>query len=134
VLQRFVEANGWQPAVVPLFTNVILSSADADNLGHALWVNKIAAAERVFLTVNGKDDTLAKSTEGRPASAVALGLNPGAVLADAATYATISIDAHEVFTKRPDHPELSGFFGAAFDGRDIPLGQALPGPGRRFRL
>src|ERR1051326_1842550 len=136
VLQRFVEINnGWRPSASgALFTNVILSSADADNLGHAAWVEKIAAVERVFITVNRNDDTLVRSHEGRQPTAVALGLDPGELLSEAATYALISINAHEIFTKRTDHQEISTFFAAAFEGREIPLGDPLPAPGRRFRL
>lgn len=136
VVQRYVERNGsWRrPDAGRLFTNVILSSADADNLDHPKWVDKIAAVERLFVTVNGSDDTLVRSKEGRPASAVALGLDPGGLLSEAATYARIDIQAHEIFTRRPEHPELVSFFAAAFDGKEIPLGERLSAPGKQFRL
>jgi hypothetical protein len=136
VLQKHIEKNnglGGQTAG-PTFTNVVISSADADNIGHAAWVDKIAGIENVFITTNPIDPTLAESNEGRPANAVALGRDPGSELSQDATYALISIKAHEIFTKRPDHPELSNFFGASFASTAVPLGTPLPPPGRRFRL
>ena len=125
VVQTYVQQNGgWRsPGDGRLFANVVLSSADADNLGHPAWVDKIAAVERVFVTVNPIDPTLEESVEARQPSAVALGRDPGAPLANAATYAMLQINAHEIFTKKPDHPEISKFFDAAFKGS----GQTQPG-------
>jgi len=136
VLQKYIEQNNGfrRQTAGPTFTNVLISSADADNIGHATWVDKIANVEHVFITTNPDDPTLVKSDEGRPANAVALGRNPGNALSQGATYAVISIKAHEIFTKRLDHPELSNFFGTSFVSDVVPLGVALPPPGRRFRL
>ena len=130
VVQTYVKQNGgWRsPGAGRLFSNVVLSSADADNLGHPAWVNQIAAVERVFVTVNPVDPTLEDSTEARQPNAVALGRDPGGVLSNAATYAMLEIKAHEIFTKRPEHPEISKFFDAAFKG----AGEAQPG--QRIRL
>jgi pimeloyl-ACP methyl ester carboxylesterase len=135
VVERYVEQNGgWRsPGQGPLFSNVVLSSADADNIGHPVWVDKIASVERVFVTVNPMDPTLEDSVEARQPNAVALGRNPGPPLSNTATYAMLEVKAHEIFTKRPEHPEISNFFAAAFSG-NVPAGEALPAPGHRIRL
>lgn len=131
VLQRYIENNaGWRtPGAGRLFDNVVISSADADNLGHAAWVDKIAAVERVFLTVNPSDPTLAKSKEGRQPNAGPLGINPGNVLSSKAIYVDIKIEAHEVFSKGHGHAEIERFFADALAGKDPSSGAR-----GRFRL
>ena len=119
VLQRYIEKNGWPaPVGAPLFRNVIVSSADADNLGHTAWVDRIAAVERVFITLNPKDPILEDSKEKRQPNALPLGMNPGNALSAEARYVDITIGAHEVFSKGHGHPEIERFFAAAFAGDD----------------
>jgi len=130
VVQTYVQQNGgWRsPGQGRLFANVVLSSADADNLGHPAWVDKVAEVERVFVTINPVDPTLERSVEARQPNAIALGQEPGAVLSNVTTYAMLQIKAHEIFKKRPEHPEISRFFDSAFKG-----GGAV-NPGQRIRL
>lgn len=135
VLQKYVDTVGWRPpAGQARFNRVVLSSADADNLGHAAWVDKIASVERVFVTVNPSDSVLKRSKEARAPNAAALGLVPGDVLAQHPMYVHIDLDGHEVFTRGRRHPEIERFFAAVFAGTEIPPGDPLPPPGRRFRL
>lgn len=116
VLQRTIERNGWRGTA--LFDNVVISSADADNIGHAVWVDKIAAVERVFVTVNPSDPTLKDSMDARPPGALPLGLSPGTTLSARANYVDVDIKAHEIFSKGHGHPEIERFFGTAFSGSD----------------
>lgn len=135
-LQKYIEQNhGWQrPTTGPVFTNVILSSADPDNLTHAPWVTEMARVERVFITVNPDDDILRRATEARPPNTVALGRDPGNVLSENPAYVFLRIDAHEIFTKRASHPRITAFFQSIFANNEVSLGTPLPPPGRRFRL
>jgi hypothetical protein len=134
VVQTYVQQNGgWRsPGAGPLFSNVVLSSADADNVGHPAWVDAIDGMERVFVTVNPVDPMLNDSIEARQPNALALGRDPGLPLSNA-TYAMLQIRAHEIFTKKSDHPEISTFFATAFAG-NVPSGDPQPGPGHRIRL
>lgn len=99
VVQRYVERYGWNDGK-RLFANVLLTSADADNVGHALWVERISAVERVFITVNPGDKMLRRSTDQRPEGVVPLGQDPGTTLAGNAIYVEIgSTGHHEIFDK-----------------------------------
>ena len=130
VVERYVEANGWRtPGAPRLFTNVVLSSADADNLGHERWVGTISAVERVYVTVNKSDPTLEASTESRAPGALALGRDTGPLRAPNATYVDLDIKAHEIFTKRLSHPEIETFFSTIFSG-----GAPFNGQPGRFAL
>lgn len=137
VLQTYVQSNtsGWPKAGHKLFNTVVLSSADADDVGHASWVNEIAGLERVFVTINPDDPTLLESTDSRPSSAHALGLGAGANVALSANYVQFREKAHEVFTQRANRSDVSNFFAAVFKDGTIPLGDAVTtAPGHQFQL
>jgi esterase/lipase superfamily enzyme len=138
VLEECVRAGGWPERSTPLFRNVILCSADADNLGHAKWVEDIPATERVYVTVNPGDEILRDSSEGRQQLARALGLDPGTPLASNATYVALHADAkkaerfgpHEVFHKCScrGHAQVVRFFRVVLRGETPDLGAgARPG-------
>lgn len=42
-----------------IFDNVIMAAADANNLDHTLWVDRIQSRGRVFITINENDHALA---------------------------------------------------------------------------
>ncbi|MEA2344932.1 MAG: hypothetical protein QOF63_3101 [Thermoanaerobaculia bacterium] len=136
VVQTYAQDDHtWKtPGGRPLFTNVILSSPDADDVGHAGWVDKIASVEPVFITVNPSDPTLKDSKDARVSPAHALGLDPGNMLAAKATYVHIDEQKHEIFTKTASHPEISTFFADLFQGQEPNLGDAFAPPGHQFRL
>jgi esterase/lipase superfamily enzyme len=104
VLQKTVEASAWPEK--SCFTHVLLSQPDADDAGHEAWVEKLAARETVFITMNANDWVLNKSTESRPAGTKALGLVPN-TFSNKATYVDLSNagvrgekdEDHEVFGK-----------------------------------
>jgi hypothetical protein len=113
VLAESVEKFGW-PSVVghSIFSNVLLSEADADSQGHNTWLSTLAKSERVYVTQNRKDSVLKKSTDARnPPSNFALGLDPVPPLSKEANYidltealkvkkvVLIPIGAHQIFSK-----------------------------------
>jgi esterase/lipase superfamily enzyme len=112
VLQTYVDAHNWN-FQRPLFTNVALTSADADGAGHANWVDKIAAVENVFITVNADDKVLRESAhQPKNREHPPLGREPGVALAGKASYITIRTKAHEIFAPSPDRSNLTRFFDA----------------------
>jgi esterase/lipase superfamily enzyme len=136
VVKTYAEGDHpWKtPGGAPLFTNVILSSPDADDIGHASWVDKIARIEPVFVTTNPSDPTLKESNDARVSPARPLGLDPGNTVATTAKYVHIDVEKHEIFTKTASHPEISLFFADLFEGKDPNLSDALALPGHQFRL
>lgn len=44
-----------------IFDNVVLAAADANNAGHALWVDRIRCRNRVYVTINEDDKALSIS-------------------------------------------------------------------------
>lgn len=139
-LQRCLEGGGWPASERPLFASVVLSSADADDLGHQHWVEKIPASENVYVTFNPGDPALKISTESRAPGAVALGLGAAQDLADNARYVELHADpraarrfkAHETFNKCVclGHAQVIRFFHDRFHGKPSEVG----GTGSRSAL
>lgn len=133
VLQRLIEARqGWDTN--RLFDNVVLTSADADDVGHAAWVDRIARVERVFITVNPGDKLLAREKNRVPPGTNPLGVNPGSAVSETATYVHFRVGEHEVFAKSGIPPELVAFFDSAFHGQPPSHGPRLQLPGQQFNL
>ena len=109
VVAKAIEAHGWRgTAEAPLFQHVLLSEADADSQGHDVWLSKLAAVERVYVTQNSDDFVLKHSTDQRsPSTNRALGLKPVAPLVARATYVDLTgalkkkliVGAHQIFAK-----------------------------------
>jgi hypothetical protein len=139
VLQRYVEHYGWIDGR-RLFAAVLLTSADADNVGHTHWVEKISAIENVFITVNPADKTLMKSMDQRPANMLPLGRDPGELLAKGARYVEIGATGHhEVFDKRDMQGRVAvcRFFSEVLTGSPWQFGledAANVIDGQRYRL
>lgn len=134
VIETIIESQGgWiDNGGEPLFSNVVFSTSDADDIGHAAWVEKISASENVFITVNADDKILIKSRDKRPVGAAALGLEPGNRLANNATYIDITnlgtkkgkkTERHELFNKPGMHDQLyvCEFFQQALTGLPVLL-------------
>jgi esterase/lipase superfamily enzyme len=119
VLQRLIEADGW-PKANAVFSSVLFSQPDADDVGHSPWVSRLAAIEKVFITFNRDDKVLLKSTDERSEKTHALGLGTTEPLAPNATYIDLSNmvysgerdDDHEVFGKGAMNGQIyvCGFF------------------------
>lgn len=108
VLQTYILQNGWPAHGKPIFSNVLFTEPDADNLNHPVWMNQIASKENVYITVNNDDVVLDRSTDARPPGVVALGLKPTEDLSSSATYLDFTklgdkvnkaTRVHEIFDK-----------------------------------
>lgn len=106
VLQKATGDKRW-PTDRSLFSNILLSEPDADDVGHASWLSTLAEREKVYVTMNKDDHVLRRSTDARPAGAHALGLGTDQPLAAKAFYVDLSNmgalgekdEDHEVFGK-----------------------------------
>lgn len=108
VLQTYILQNGWPAQTQPIFSNVLFTEPDADNLNHPVWMDQISSKENVYITVNNDDVVLDQSTDARPPGAAALGLRPTEDLSSAATYLDFTklgdkinkaTRVHEIFDK-----------------------------------
>ena len=116
----------------PLFSNVVFSASDADDISHARWVEDVSATENVYITINADDKILRKSNDHRPIDTAALGLEPGNRLANNATYLDFTnlgskkgkkTERHELFNKPGMHDQIHvcEFFQQALTGRSVSL-------------
>jgi esterase/lipase superfamily enzyme len=134
VVQRALEGGHW-PAASGLFSAVLFSQPDADDVGHASWLDALAKRERTFVTLNRDDHVLRRSTDGRPAGSQALGLGTTQPLARHATYVDLTNmgalgqkdDDHEVFGKGAMNGQLyvCQFFTQALTGQTVVLDPAV---------
>lgn len=134
VAQRAVEDGHW-PQASGLFSAVIFSQPDADDVGHASWLDHLSQQERVFVTQNKDDHVLSHSTDARPPGAHALGLGTSQPLAHHATYVDLSNmgalndedDDHEVFGKGAMNGQLyvCQFFTEVLTGQPVTLDPAI---------
>lgn len=130
VLQHAVQGTAW-PTGAPLFSQVVLSEPDADDVGHSQWLNKLGAREKVFCTQNADDNVLKNSTNARPAGAHALGLGTTEPLAPNVKYIDLTSmgalgatdDDHEVFGKGAMNGQANvcAFFEQALLGKTVTL-------------
>lgn len=134
VLQHAVEEGGWLNGEA-IFRHVVLSEPDADDVGHADWLGRLAEQESVFVTFNADDKVLRKSTDDRPHGAHALGLGTDQPLAPGARYIDLTgmgavgsdkDDDHEVFGKGAMNGQrfVCEFFEQALRGDDVLLDPA----------
>ena len=107
VMQKYVESYGWNYNQ-RIFNNVLFSEPDADNKNHASWVDKIAAVEKVYITINRNDFILSLAFDARKNGNRALGKKPLAPFSQLATYldftrlgkkANRKIRTHDIFNK-----------------------------------
>lgn len=134
VVQRAIEGGYW-PAVSGLFSAVLFSEPDADDVGHASWLDSLAQRERTFVTQNRDDHVLHRSTDARPVGAQALGLGTSQPLASHAIYVDLSSmgpigkkdDDHEVFGKGAMNGQLyvCQFFMQVLTGQTVVLDPAV---------
>ena len=133
VVQRAVEQGHW-PAASGLFSSVLFSEPDADDVGHATWLEALARKEKLFVTQNHDDNVLRRSTDARPAGAQALGLGTSQALAPDAIYVDLTSlgaigkkdEDHEVFGKGAMNGQLyvCQFFTQALTGQTVVLDPA----------
>lgn len=132
VVQKTLETTSW-PNATGLFSAVLFSQPDADDVGHDAWLNNLATREQTYVTLNKDDRVLQRSSDGRPPGAHALGLGTSQPLAASATYVDISRmgalgkkdEDHEVFGKGAMNQQLylCQFFTQALTGEPVVLDQ-----------
>lgn len=130
VAQKAV-SNGHWPDVKGLFSSVLFSQPDADDVGHSDWLGKLAERERTYVTFNRDDHVLKRSNDARPAGAQALGLGTVQPLSKRASYVDISAmgplgkkdEDHEVFGKGAMNGQvhLGRFFIQTLTGETVRL-------------
>jgi len=130
VVQKAV-LNGQWPAVGPLFSSVLFSQPDADDVGHVGWLESLALRERTYVTLNKDDHVLRRSTDARPEGAQALGLGTNEPLASHAVYVDLSRmgptgkkdEDHEVFGKGAMNGQIlvCRFFEQVLTGKPVKL-------------
>lgn len=134
VIKSAVEQGLW-PDGSGIFKHVVLSQPDVDDVGHAAWVDRLAAQEMVFSTMNRDDKVLHRSTDARPEGCHALGLDTDEPLAFKATYVDLTNmgpvgsemdDDHEVFGKGAMNGQVyvCQFFEQALRGEKVVLDSA----------
>ena len=133
VVEKAVEKAYW-PGVKHLFSAVLLSQPDADDVGHSVWLNRLAQREKVFVTLNADDHVLLRATDERTPDRHALGLGTDEPLAPLATYIDLSRmgalgkkdEDHEVFGKGAMNGQLHvcHFFEQVLKGQPVLLDPA----------
>jgi hypothetical protein len=117
VLETYVKKYGWFSSLkTALFSKVMFTSPDADNLNHWMWLNEVGRVEKVYLTINKNDDILEKSKDERPNGVAALGRVPVLPFSDNITYLDLTDIAggvHEAFNKENMKSQL--FFCQIFE-------------------
>ncbi|MCW8090759.1 alpha/beta hydrolase [Alteromonas sp. ASW11-130] len=102
-----------------VFENIILCQADVDNEGHRLWVDKIQAGKRVYVTINENDYVLKWSDTNFQKDR--LGRSATKLNARAAIYFDFTNGAkvertHEMFAVR-ENESVRSFFTEVLNGR-----------------
>ncbi|MCV2369664.1 alpha/beta hydrolase [Roseateles oligotrophus] len=133
VVEKAVEKGYW-PGVKGLFSALLFSQPDADDVGHSVWLNRLAQREKVYVTLNADDHVLLRSTDGRIPGRHALGLGTEDALAPLATYVDLSRmgplgkkdEDHEVFGKGAMNGQLHvcHFFEQVLKGQPVQLDPA----------
>lgn len=104
VVETYIKKYRWFPQQTePLFSRVMFTSPDADNINHWSWLTEIGQNEKVYLTVNKNDDILEKSDDEREGGAMPLGLRPTLPYAENIVYIDLTDIAggvHEAFNKQ----------------------------------
>ena len=108
VVQTAIQKGLWPLDDKAIFSQILVSSPDADNINHWEWLNELSRSESVYVTINKDDDILEKSTDAREEGRDPLGLKPVQPLSPKAIYLDVSklSDAegkasgrHEIFNK-----------------------------------
>jgi len=108
-----------------IFDNVVLASADTNNPEHALWVERIRARRRVFVTINENDSALRLSRMKLGETQLArLGHYPYELFARGTVYVDFTnapkvADSHAYFEGLAlENARIKRFFKEAFTGLD----------------
>jgi hypothetical protein len=131
VLQEALTKPLWPATLAPIFDKALLTEPDADEKGHAIWLD--ALCERVsggvYVTFNGNDNILKHSTEKRPKGTHALGLGPEDSRSGLATYINatgLAGKSHRLFAlgALDNQVALATVVRSALRGESVDLGPA----------
>lgn len=65
LLEHYVLSTAYQQET-RLFTNLVLSQADVNNVNHIKWVDQVVVGQRTYITINEKDKILSWSESINP--------------------------------------------------------------------
>lgn len=65
LFEHYVLSQAYQ-AETRLFTNIVLSQADVNNVDHPKWVDKLVTGQRIYVTINENDKILSWSENLNP--------------------------------------------------------------------
>lgn len=125
LLQNYV-ASGLYGKETGIFQNVVVCQADCDNAQHETWLERLAAGQRVYVTINENDKILGWSdANGQPDR---LGRTVRNLVARNATYVDFTAaskigNEHQIWGP-VKNGTVKGFFGTVFTGG---RGESLPG-------
>lgn len=118
IFQKYVEESIYD-GETHMFTNIILCQSDVDNQGHEIWVNKIQAGKRIYITINENDKILGwsdanfqKDRLGRTAKNL---ISKNAIYIDFTDGKNVK-NNHQVWNLDQDNPTVSKFFQSVFRG------------------
>lgn len=112
VLQHCVTSGYWPVRGHAIFDIVLMTEPDANAQGHAAWLQRLAIAERVYVTMNADDRVLQHARQNRSAQQSALGLGRADESAVAATYLDLTglvAKHHRVFAKGAMESQVAVF-------------------------
>lgn len=121
LLQNFVLTPDFENQT-GIFKNVVLHQADADNPGHAGWVDKLGKNSRVIITLNETDDVLDFSDIFNPNR---IGNTASNLCSSVANYydfthAEGADDSHRLWHKPAlENGNIKEFFARVFHGRNV---------------
>ena len=102
-----------------VFDNVVLHQADADNPGHADWIDRARFAKRVYITINESDHVLKWADLNFQLDRLGntcTNLTSKHVRYVDFTNADLVQSAHRIYWKSRHNPHIRGFFCSALHG------------------
>lgn len=117
LLQAYVTSD-YYGRETDMFNNVVLCQADCDNRDHQLWLSKLAAGQRIYVTINEKDKILGWSEANNQPSR--LGRTASNLVARNAIYVDFTGgdeigNTHQLWGD-VDNAKVKNFFDNAFKG------------------
>lgn len=124
LLENYVLSQAYQ-AETRLFTNVVLSQPDVNNVDHTKWVEKIVTGQRTYVTINENDKILSLSESINPPR---LGKTLANLVSGKAQYFDFTPgkgvgNKHQLWGE-VKNATVKGFFDAVLNGR---RGDEVPG-------
>lgn len=119
LFENFVKGSDFSQET-RVFSNIVLHQADADNRGHAQWVERVSGDTRVYVTINERDQVLGMSEKVNPDR---LGRTVRNLDADGVVYMDFTNGLHVGDSHRPwarpgtRNRAIGAFYNAVFRGQ-----------------